>query len=475
MKYEAVIGLEIHVELNTPTKLFCDCPNRPGDPPNTNICPACLWLPGALPRLSQAVVEKAVTACLALNCTIEQESAFDQKVYYYPDLPKGYQLSQHHRPLAIKGYLDIMTDAETPQRLRIHHIHLEEDVAKLLHETEGKTPVSLVDFNRAGAPLIEIVTEPDIHTPEEAMAFLKVLRRQVRYTEASECSLDQGSMRVDANISIRPRGSEMFNTKVEVKNMNSIQHVGDAVSYEIQRQTACMDKGEPVTLHTRLWNPEKQVTTPMREKFEGPCIPDPSVPAIVIDKDWLAQKKADLPEMPLHKQERFISTYTLTPDEAMVLSHERDISDFFEKTAQGYPHPRRAATLIISQLIPALKEKEKSISHVPLTPERFQALLCMQDSEKINARAAKDVLLQMLDTDKSPEAIVDELGFRQISETRALEDIVNQVLTSHPDDVNDYKSGNKKVLGFFMGQAMKAAQGKANPKIMKEILIRKLN
>ena len=476
MTYEAVIGLEIHVELNTPTKLFCDCANSPGDAPNTHICPTCLWLPGALPRLSQAAVEKAVTACLALNCDIQTESAFDQKVYYYPDLPKGYQLSQHYRPLARNGHLDIATtDLQKSRRLRIHHIHLEEDVAKLLHEVEGRTPISLVDFNRAGAPLIEIVTEPDMRSPEEAMAFLKVLRTQIRYTGASECSLEKGSMRVDANISIRTKGSDGFNTKVEVKNMNSIQHVGDAVAYEIKRQSDCMDKGEPVVLHTRLWDPEKKATTPMRGKFAGPCVPDPSVPPIVIDDDWLARKKEDLPEMPARKQERFIRDYALTRDEALVMSQERDLSEFFEKAVTGYPNPRKAAVWISSHLIPALKDQQKILSETPLTPERFQALLVLQDRDEINVGAAREVLTAMLSRNESPEVIVDALGFRQVSDTRTLEEIADRILTDHPGDVQDFRTGNPKVMGFFMGLAMKAARGKANPKVMKEILTRKLD
>jgi aspartyl-tRNA(Asn)/glutamyl-tRNA(Gln) amidotransferase subunit B len=474
MKYEAVIGLEIHVELNTLTKLFCDCSNSPGDAPNSNICPSCLWLPGALPRLSQAAVEKAVTACLALNCTIQPKSAFDQKVYYYPDLPKGYQLSQHHRPLARNGYLDILTDSQSPRRLHIHHIHLEEDVAKLVHETEGRTPISLVDFNRAGAPLIEIVTEPDMKTPEEAMAFLKVLRTQVRYTRASECSLEKGSMRVDANISVRPQGSSGFNTKVEVKNMNSIQHVGDAVAYEIKRQAECMEKGEPVVLHTRLWDPEKQITTPMREKFAGPCVPDPSVPCIVINPDWLARKKESLPEMPSCKQERFIAAHGLTRDEALVLSQERDLSEFFEKVVTGYPHPRKAANWMISHLIPALKDHQKTLDTIPMTAQRFKTLLCMQDNDDINAGAAREVLIAMLSENRNPEEIVEARGFRQVSDTDALEQIVTRILRDHPEDVQDYRSGNMKVLGFLMGRAMKAAHKKANPKVMKDILTRKL-
>ena len=475
MTYEAVIGLEIHVELNTPTKLFCDCPNRPGDAPNSHICPTCLWLPGALPQLSRAVVEKAVTACLALNCTIQRHSAFDQKVYYYPDLPKGYQLSQHHRPLARNGCLDVDTSHGTARHLRIHHIHLEEDVAKLIHETEDRTPVSLVDFNRAGVPLIEIVTEPDIRTPEEAMAFLKLLRTRIRYTGSSECSLEKGSMRVDANISIRPEGSEAFNTKVEVKNMNSIQHVGDAVAYEIQRQTGCMEKGEPVVLHTRLWNPDRQVTTPMRGKFAGPCIPDPSVPHILVEDAWLVQKKTALPEMPDRLQERFITTYGLARDEAVTLSQERDLAQFFETVTAGYSHPRKAATWLISQLVPAMRDQGRTVSDTCLTPDRFIALLCLLDADEINAAAAKTVLFQMLTDDQPPKAIVDAGGFRQVSDTRALEEIVNNILAEHPSDAADYRAGNLKVMGFFMGQAMKGAKGKANPKMMKEILTAKLS
>jgi len=475
MTYEAVIGLEIHVELNTPTKLFCDCPNDPGNAPNTHICPTCLWLPGALPRMSLAVVEKAVTACLALNCTIQKHSAFDQKVYYYPDLPKGYQLSQHHHPLARNGFLDVDMGGDTPRQLRIHHIHLEEDVARLIHDTEGRTPVSLVDFNRAGVPLIEVVTEPDIRTPEEAMAFLKLLRTRIRYTGASECSLEKGSMRVDANISIRPRGSDRFNTKVEVKNMNSIQHVGDAVAHEIHRQTECMEKGDPIVLHTRLWDPDKQVTTPMRGKFAGPCVPDPSVPPIQVDDAWLARKKTALPEMPDQRRERFVADYGMTREDADAISRERDLAEFFETVAKHYPYPRKAANWIISQLVPALKDQDQTLSHGFLTPERFTALLNLVDTEEINAAAAKAVLVQMLSTGQPPETIVDTQGFRQVSDTTALEKIVDSVLAAHPSDVEDYRAGNPRVLGFLMGRAMKAARGHANPKRMKEILTRKLS
>lgn len=474
-KYEAVIGLEIHAQLNAATKLFCDCPNQPGEAPNRNTCPVCLWLPGALPRLSRQAVEKAVLACLAANCTISEESAFDQKVYYYPDLPKGFQLSQHHKPLAVNGWIDIIGEDGSPRRLGIHHIHMEEDVARLVHETEGKTPISLVDFNRAGAPLIEIVTEPDMRSPYEAMEFLKALRTRLRYTGSTECSMEQGTMRADANISLRPAGAKTFNTKVEVKNMNSIHHVGDAIGHEIHRQGECLERGEPITLHTRLWDPDKRVTTPMREKFAGPCVPDPSVPAIRMDDAWLASIHKRLPEMPAQKAERFAADYSLPAGEALAMSQERDIAEFFEAAVQQAVAPRKAANWISGHLLPALKERGQGLSDTRLTPERFAGLILLLDQEKINAGAAREVLVQMLDKDAPAEQIVSQGGFEQVSDADKLETIVDAILAEHPDDVADYKKGNAKVLGFFMGLAMKASQGKANPKLLKDILAKRLD
>jgi aspartyl-tRNA(Asn)/glutamyl-tRNA(Gln) amidotransferase subunit B len=474
MKYEAIIGLEIHVELNAPTKLFCDCPNRPGDEPNQNTCPICLWMPGAIPKLSQEALEKAALACLALNCTIQPESAFDQKVYYYPDLPKGFQLSQHHKPLSRNGWLDVTDEKGNTKRLRIHHVHMEEDVAKLVHETEGRTPISLVDFNRAGSPLIEIVSEPDMRSPHDAMEFLKVLRTQIRYTNASECSLEEGTMRVDANISLRPEGTEELNTKVEVKNMNSIRNVGDAIAYEIERQTQCMEKGEPIVLHTRLWDPEKRVTSAMRGKFSGPCVPDPAVPRIVVNDPWLQQIRSRLPEMPSQKVARFVRDYGLTRDEAAGMGQERDISEFFEAALRHHGQARKAANWIAGQIIPALRDQGKSIGDTPLTPTRFASLLAMHDRDEINANTAKEVLQRLLSEDKTPEQIVEEHGFKQVSDTSALEMVVDQVLAAHAKDVADFRDGNTKVLGFLIGQAMKSSRGKANPKLLKELLEKKL-
>jgi aspartyl-tRNA(Asn)/glutamyl-tRNA(Gln) amidotransferase subunit B len=474
MKYEAIIGLEIHVQLNAATKLFCDCPNRPGDEPNRNTCPVCLWLPGALPQLSRTALEKAAVACLALNCTIQPESAFDQKVYYYPDLPKGYQLSQHHKPLARNGWIDVVAEDNQAKRLRIHHIHMEEDVAKLLHETEGRMPISLVDFNRAGTPLIEIVSEPDMRSPYEAMEYVKAVRNQLRYTGCAECSLEQGTLRVDANISLRPAGTDILNTKVEVKNMNSIRNVGDAIAYEIVRQKACLDKGEPVVLHTRLWDPDKRITAPMRGKFEGPCVPDPAVARVVVSDEWLAKLRETLPEMPAQKAARFIEAYDLNPDEAAAMSAERDMADFFEAVVGKTLPPRKTASHITTHLAPALRERNRPIDQTHLTPGRFAALLTMHEKEVINAQAIREVLPQLLDTDTPLEEIIEKGRFRQLSDTGELEALIDRILADHPSDLQDYRNGNAKVLGFLMGRAMKASQGKANPNKLKEILTRRL-
>jgi aspartyl-tRNA(Asn)/glutamyl-tRNA(Gln) amidotransferase subunit B len=474
MKYEAVIGLEIHVQLNAATKLFCDCPNRPGDEPNRNICPVCLWLPGALPQLSREALEKAVLASLALNCAIQPESAFDQKVYYYPDLPKGYQLSQHHKPLARNGWVDIVGADNQSKRLRIHHIHLEEDVAKLLHETEGRSPISLVDFNRAGTPLIEIVSEPDMRSAHDAMEYIKALRAQLRYTGSAECSLEQGTLRVDANISLRPCGTDLLNTKVEIKNMNSIRSVGDAIDYEIVRQTGCLEKGDPIVLHTRLWDPDKRVTAPMRAKFEGPCVPDPAVASIVVSDTWLDALRQQLPEMPGRKAARLMATYGLTPDEAAAMSAERDLSELFEAVAQNGVTPRKVAGWITAQLAPILRERNLTVNRTCLTAERFAALLTALEKERITPQAAREVLAQLLDSNAAFDEIVEKGRFCQLSDTAELAALIEQVLAAHPSDVQDFRNGNAKVQGFLMGQAMKASQGKANPKRLKELLAQRL-
>ena len=472
--YEAVIGLEIHVQLNCETKMFCQCPNRAGDDPNQNTCPICLWLPGNLPRFSREALEKAIFASLALNCEIQKESAFDQKVYYYPDLPKGYQLSQFHRPLARNGWLNIPDGEGLTRKIRIQKVHMEEDVARLVHEQEGRTSVSLVDFNRAGAPLVEIVTQPDLRSPLQAMEFLRCLRTQLRYSNSSDCSMENGTMRVDANISIRPRGTDQLNNKVEVKNMNSIRHVGDAIAYEIVRQSNSLRAGETIVTHTRLWDPDNRVTAAMRGKFEGPCVPDPSVPRIVLDDEWLDELRRSLPEMPDRKADRFVGQYGLSGEEAALMSSERDLSEYFESVVEFGVSPRLAVQWLAGQFLPLLKERNVVLAESSLAPDRFANLLLMLERDEINANAAKEVLKKMQESRLSPEEIVAKFGYRQVSEASELEGIVDRVLKENPSAVENFLKGASKAMGFLMGQAMQASGGKANPRLLKEILTRRL-
>ena len=470
MEFEAVIGLEIHVELNCATKMFCDCPNNPGDDPNTNICPTCLWLPGAIPRFSAEALEKASLLCLGLGAELQPKSAFDQKVYYYPDLPKGYQLSQAHLPLARGGGIDISDEDGKTKRLRIHHIHMEEDVAKLVHEMEGRLPISLVDFNRAGSPLVEIVTEPDFRTPHHAMEFLKALRTQVRYVGSSECSMENGTMRVDANISVRPKGTSQMNTKVEVKNMNSVRHVGDAIAYEIGRQSASVQAGEEVVLHTRLWDPDKKATFPMRAKFEGPCIPDPAVPVIELSPAWIETMRSRLPEMPTVRAERFMARYGLTGEEATYLSADPELASYFEALIEAGIAPRTAMHWLTTQLAPAVKDRGRELGNSPVSPARLAALLHMLSRDEINAHAAREVLTALFESDAAPEEIVRSRGFRQVSDRDALGELIDQVLAANQAAVEDFRGGQGKAMGFLIGRVMQASEGKANPKIIRELL-----
>ena len=474
MDFEAVIGLEIHVELNCATKMFCDCPNRPGDDPNVNTCPTCLWYPGAMPRLSQEALEKAALLCLGLGAELQPRSAFDQKVYYYPDLPKGYQLSQAHLPLSRGGGIEIADEDGQTIRLRIHHIHMEEDVAKLIHEMDGRVPISLVDFNRAGAPLVEIVTEPDFRTPYQAMEFLKALRTQVRSVGSSECSMENGTMRVDANISVRPRGTTQMNTKVEVKNMNSIRHVGDAIACEISRQSVAVQAGEAVVLHTRLWDPEKKTTVPMRAKFEGPCVPDPSVPVIELSPGWIEKMRSRLPEMPAVRAERLTASHGLSGEEALSLSSDPEVAGYFESLLAEGIAPRTAMHWLTTQLIPAVKDRGLDLNGSPVTPARFAVLLKMLSQDEINASAARKVLGHLFDSDEAPEAIVAARRYRQVSDPTALDALIDKVLDAQPAAAAEVRGGQGKAVGFLIGQVMQASGGKANPKMIRELLARKL-
>jgi aspartyl-tRNA(Asn)/glutamyl-tRNA(Gln) amidotransferase subunit B len=378
-------------------------------------------------------------------------------------------------PLARNGFIDIIGEDGSPKRLRIHKIHMEEDVAKLVHEIEGRTPISLVDFNRAGVPLVEIVTEPDMRSPHDAMEFIRTLRTQIRTIGTSECSMEAGTMRVDANISLRPKGTDQLNTKVEVKNMNSIRHLGDAITYEINRQTTSLKSGEAIVLHTRLWDPEKQATVPMRGKFEGPCVPDPSVPHIIITEAWKHEMLAKLPEMPGRKAERFHRQYGLTQEEALMMSAERDLSEYFEAVVSHTIPPRTAAHWIAAQLLPTLRERNQNLMDTPVTPLRFSEMLAMLVKNEINANAAREVMSHLFENDQTPAEIVDRCGFRQVSDEGQLEKIVDEILASNVDAVKDYRNGVEKAMGYLIGRAMQASKGKGNPKMIKEMLAKKLD
>jgi len=351
---------------------------------------------------------------------------------------------------------------------------MEEDVAKLVHEMEGRLPISLVDFNRAGAPLVEIVTQPDFRTPYQAMEFLKALRTQVRYVGSSECSMENGTMRVDANISIRPRGTDQMNTKVEVKNMNSVRHVGDAIAYEINRQSAAVQAGEAVLLHTRLWDPDRRVTLPMRAKFECPCVPDPSVPVIELSPEWIEKMRQRLPETSVVRAERFVKQHGLTGEEAAFLSSDLEIAGYYETLIGQGIAPRPAMNWLTTQLIPTVKEHRQELSSSPVTPARFAGLLKMLAKDEINTNTAREVLGVMFDSDEPPDAIVKARGFRQVSDTGAIESLIDQVLSTQPAAVADVRSGQSKAIGFLIGQVMQASGGKANPKIIRELLAKRL-
>jgi aspartyl-tRNA(Asn)/glutamyl-tRNA(Gln) amidotransferase subunit B len=470
MKYEAVIGLEIHVQLNSPTKLFCDCPNDPSLPPNTAVCPVCLGLPGYLKQLGRVPLEKAVLSCLAINCEVQPESAFDQKVYYYPDLPRGFQLSQFHRPLGQDGRLEIPDGAGGWKRLRIREAHLEEDVARLVHQTEGRKSWSLVDFNRAGAPLVEIVTEPDLRTAREAMEFIKMLRSSLRYAGTAECSLEEGTMRADANISIRPEGSQEFFPKVEVKNLNSIRHLGNAVEFEIARQTELVAGGKQVTLHTRLWDPERNVTTPMRGKFAGPCVPDPSVPTVIIPPELQKELKSRLPKMPAARRKEYEKLPGLTPEDAEQAAAERDLADYFEAVVRAGAPPKPALDWINGRLRPLLKERDEPLAETGVTPRRLAELILLVEKKEIGSSAGKEVLSQLFESGLPPAELAEQAGLGRISDSETLEKLAETVLAENPEAVEDYRQGKKPAFGFLVGRAMKAAAGRADPKELRRLL-----
>lgn len=472
MNYETVVGLEVHVELSTKTKIFCGCSTEFGKEPNSHCCPICLGMPGAIPLMNKSVVEFATKAGLALNCEIADFSRFDRKNYFYPDLPKGYQISQYYIPLARNGYIEIDSNGKK-KRIGIKIMHMEEDAGKLIHE-EG-SPFSLVDLDRAGVPLIEIVSEPDISSGEEAWLYLNNLKTILQYIEVSDCKMEEGSLRCDINISIRPEGSKEFGTKVEVKNLGSFRAVRRAIEYEEKRQREILERGEKVLQETRRWDEARGITTYMRGKVENRYSLEPNLAPIIISKDWKEEIQGQIPELPDAKKARFIKEYGLPEYDASVITASKVLSNFYEECVKHYHDPKVISNWLMVELLSILNETGQSIEDLKFTPKQLCDMLTMIDKGTISGKIAKDVFREMFDTGKSPEAIVKEKGLVQISDEGQLESIAKQVIENNPKSVEDYKNGKKKALGFLVGQVMKETKGKANPQMVNEIFNRLLN
>lgn len=474
MEFIPVIGLEVHAQLKTQSKIFCGCSTAFGAPPNTHVCPVCLGMPGVLPVLNRKVVEYAMKMGLATNCRINRESRFARKNYFYPDLPKGYQISQYELPLCEAGHIEIDVNGQK-KRVGITRIHMEEDAGKLLHDPVR--PVSRVDLNRTGVPLIEIVSEPDMRSPEEAGAYLRKLHSILRYLGICDGNMEEGSFRCDANVSIMPKGSDTFGTRAELKNLNSFRHVEKAIRYEIERQQEIVEDGGKVIQETRLWNPDKEVSTSMRSKEEAHdyrYFPDPDLLPLVVDEQWMESIRSSLPELPDEKERRFTEKLGLPVYDAGVLTASRELADYFEACLEKYPHAKQVSNWVMGSLLGVLNAQGKSIETSPVGPHDLADLLKLMDEGVISGKIAKNVLEEMAVSGKSPGKIVEEKGLVQVSDTSALEAIVDKITAANPEEVARYKAGNTKLMSFFVGQIMKESKGKANPKMVNEILRKKL-
>lgn len=470
MDFEPVIGLEVHAQLKTRTKIFCGCATAFGAPPNTHTCPVCLGMPGVLPVLNRQVVEYALRMALATHCTIARQSRFARKNYFYPDLPKGYQISQYELPIARQGHLHIAQDGQR-KRIGITRIHMEEDAGKLGHHAER--PISWVDFNRTGVPLIEIVSEPDLRSPEEAGIYLRHLHAVVRYLDICDGNMEEGSFRCDANVSVRPRGTEALGTRTELKNLNSFRNVEKALHYEIRRQIDLLADGGTIRQETRLWDPAANRTTPMRGKEEAHdyrYFPDPDLLPLSIDDRWLQAVQGALPELPEQKQERFITQHQLPPYDAEILTASRELADFFEACLRDFPNPKQTSNWIMGPLLGLLNTAGKSIEASPVTPPALARLLRLIDRGVISNKIAKAVFDEMALTGANPEEIVQQKGLVQVTDTAAIEKLVAEILAGHPREVAAYRSGKDKLFSFFVGQVMRATRGTANPQVVGEIL-----
>lgn len=474
MKYEAVIGLEVHTELQTTTKIFCGCKTSFGAEPNTNVCPVCLGLPGVLPVLNKRVLEFAVRAGLALNCEISRFSKFDRKNYYYPDLPKNFQTSQFDLPICERGHLDIEVNGEKKQ-IRITRAHMEEDAGKLVHHGTSITDsdYSLVDYNRTGTPLLEIVTEPDMRSAKEAVAYLEKMRAILQYIGISDCRMEEGSLRCDANVSVRPVGQKELGTKTEIKNINSFKGVEKAIEYEALRQAEILEDGGKIIQETRTWDEKEGVTKSMRTKEEANdyrYFPEPDLAPFTVSEEYIEDIRKTLPELPDERRERYIANFGLSSTDAQYMTNDKDTSNYFEKVVAAGADPKASVNWIMGEFASQLSNAGIEIAKAPVTPENLAKLLALIAKGTISGKIAKKVFAEMWKDGADPEEIVKAQGLVQISDTGALKELVVKVIANNPKAVEDFKAGKKKAVGALVGQIMKETKGKANPKVINELL-----
>ncbi|KMY69124.1 glutamyl-tRNA amidotransferase [Desulfocarbo indianensis] len=473
MQYETVIGLEVHAQLLTDTKIFCGCSTKFGAPPNTHVCPVCLGMPGVLPVLNKKVVDFTIRAALATGCQVGGRSVWARKNYFYPDLPKNYQISQYELPIAERGHLDIEVEGRV-KRIGITRIHMEEDAGKLVHDPAA--PLSYVDYNRTGVPLMEIVSEPDMRTPEEAAAYLKALRDILVYLEICDGNMEEGSFRCDANISLRPVGQKELGVKTELKNMNSFRNVGRALEYEMRRQAAALDGGGSIRQETRLWDAQGGKTVSMRGKEEAHdyrYFPDPDLLPLVVDQAWIDKARAALPELPQARRERFAAQYGLTDYDAGVLTAAKPVAEYFEATVAAGGAAKAACNWITSEFMGALNAEGLEIGQAKISPAGLAELIKLVEEGALSGKLAKEVFAEMFASGKNAAAIVEQKGLKQVSDAGELEGVLQKIFQANPNEVAEFKAGKQKLMGFFVGQVMKETKGQANPKLVNE-LVRKL-
>jgi len=474
MSYEPVIGLEVHVQLKTKSKMFCGCSTEFGAAPNTQTCPVCLGFPGTLPVLNEAALLSALKVAYAVNCSVSQQIKFHRKNYFYPDLPKDYQISQYDEPMSEHGHMAIKVSG-AEKTIRIKRVHLEEDAGKLIHE-EGESS-SLVDFNRSGMPLLEIVSEPDINLPDEAYEYLTVLKLLLRYLDVSDCDMEKGSLRCDANISVRKKGEVSLGTKAEIKNMNSFKGVKAALEYEFKRQVKCIEGGERIVQETRLWDPDKAVTVSMRSKEEAHdyrYFPEPDLVPFTLPKEMGEASKKSLPEFPEARKKRFIES-GLPEYDAEILIQDKALADYFEKCLQFYDKPKIVSNWIMGEVLAFLNAKALQVGDIKLKPQALAGLFKEVDSGRISGKMAKDIILEMLETGKDAGRIIEEKGLAQISDSAALEKVADEVIAENKKTAEDFLKGKENALMFLVGQVMKKTKGRANPAVINEVLRRKLS